>query len=946
MANLLGTVSGQIKIDVSQALAAYVSVQKAHQATNATLTRMAATWNAVGNALGVVGLGIAAALGYAAKEAANFNAQMDYFQAVSGASVSDMEAIRQKALALDQSTIFSTKDIANMFVELAKAGENAKQITGGVADAVVNLAEAAQIPLTSAVTTVVSILNAYGLSAAQAADVSDRLAGAANASILEVSDLATSLKYVSGVAHQLGLSFDETTTALDLLGNAGIKGSMGGTELRQILVSILGTTKAASGELKKLGIITKDGANQFFDASGKAKSLSEIFQILQDHLRGLNQEQQLAALKTIFNNRALSAAAILTKEGAKGFAEMNAQISGTTAADVAAKRMDNLSGDVKKLTSSLKTMAIQAGQPLQQFLREVVQDLTKLVHWFENLSPSTQSTIIHLAALAAVLLIASAALIKVVAFAIRLWETFGKLITAARFLWAILVTVGEALGEIIAVIAGSTIGILVVIVLALAGAFYLLYEKVKPVRDFFNAIGRGLRTAFEATVNWFKTLPQFFEHVWADIKEWFKDGVNAVKNAWNSVVNFFEGIGSSIEHGVESAYDAVVNFFENLPNNLAKWLASAGTAIDNFFTNLPYKIGYALGYVIGTIVRWSIEAYQKFTTWVANTSEAIGNFFYNLPGRIENWLLNAAVKFIQWFERTKADFEKWVGDVSLSIANFFENLPSNVENWLINVAVKFIEWFQRTKQEFERWITDTSVAIANFFENLPQRMWNWFLSVLDKIGNFYNQAVNWAGQIGLNFVNGILNWLNQLPGLVWQVIQNVINTFENMVSSAWDAAKNFAKGLWDGFKHGLGINSPSYIEKAMFQITDTMHSESKKIADYVKVVNGLGQQMMDLNPASVLMGGGLALTHPISPGAQLLMAAAYRQLFGGNVPSGYVVTGATGFGPSGVGSNPIQGGGGGGPTKVLEVNVYNPAKEQTSTSVTQQLTTLAAMGAF
>jgi TP901 family phage tail tape measure protein len=500
MANLLGTVSGQIKIDVSQALAAYIAVQKANRDTTNALRQISGTLNTVGNAIGVVGIGLAGALGYAAKQAADFNAQMSYFQAISGSTANDMDAIRQKALQLDQTTMFSTKDIANMFVELAKAGESAKQITGGVADAVVNLAQAAQIPLNSAVSTVVSVMNAYDLSLSQASDVSDRLAGAANASILEVSDLATSLKYVAGVAHELGISFDETTTALDLLGQAGIKGSMGGTELRQIMVSILGTTKPAAAELQKLGIITKNGANQFFDASGKAKSLSDIFQILQDHLKGLNQEQQLAALKTIFNNRALSAAAILTKEGAAGFKQMNEAMSGTTAADVAAERMDNLQGDVKKLTSSLQTMAIQAGQPLQNFLRQVVQGLTALVHWFQNLSPATQANIIHLLAIAAALLIAASALIKIVGFAVKLWETFGRLAQAAKFLWSVIAAVGEGIIDLGAAILASPIGIIIAAVVLLGVVFYLLYEKVKPVRDFFNAIGRGLRTAFEATV--------------------------------------------------------------------------------------------------------------------------------------------------------------------------------------------------------------------------------------------------------------------------------------------------------------------------------------------------------------------------------------------------------------------------------------------------------------
>ncbi len=942
MPNLLGTVSAQIKIDVTQAVAAYVKVQRANRDTITALRGVSSTLNTVGNALGVVGVGIALGLGAAAKAAADFNAQMSYFQAISGATVSQMEQIKQKALELDQTTMFSTTDIANMFVELAKAGESTSNIVGGVADAVVNLAQAAQIPLNSAVTTVVAVLNAYNLSAAQAADVSNRLAGAANASILEVSDLATSLKYVSGVANQLGISFDETTTALDLLGNAGIKGSMGGTELRQILVSLLGTTKAGAAELEKLGIITKSGANQFFEASGKAKSLSDVFQILQDHLKGLNQEQQLAALKILFNNRALAAASILTRDGAKGFAEMNAQISGTSAADVAAKRMDNLSGDVKKLTSSIKTMAIQAGQPLQQFLRSVVQDVTALVHWFENLSPATQSNIIHFIAFTAATLLLTSALVKLVAFALSLGETFTKLAEAAKFLWEVVSILGEAIAAVGAAILASPIAIIVAVVLALAAAFYLLYEKVKPVRDFFDMLGRGLRTAFEATVNWFKTLPAFFEHVWADIKQWFSDGVQAVEGAWNSVVNFFTGIGESIKNGVESAASAVVNFFESLPGKIGRALDNVGNSMANFFNNLPYKLGYWLGKALGTIIRWSFEAGQKIGEWLVSISTSMSNFFTNLPARLAAWLVRAATAIEAWVEQTKQDIGQWLIDAGVAIEKFFTILPGRLAGWLVQAATALKNFEVQAVADVASWIVRTSTSIANFFESLPARVAGWLERVITNIINWGNNAANWAGQIGLNFVNGILNFLNQLPGLAGQVLDNVITAFKNMIGDAWNAAKGFAKGLWDGFKSGLGISSPSYIERAITKISGHMMTETDKIGSYVKKINGLGQQMMDMNPAiaasvySSVLGPG-KLTE------QMKMAAEFKQLFGSSLPAGYTLTSAAGFGNGGINGLPVSNSG---TTKVVEVNVYNPVAEQSSTSVTQELRTLASMGAF
>ncbi len=937
MANLLGTVSAQMKVNVDQAVAAYMKVQVANRDTVTALRGSAATLNTVGNAMGVVGLGLAAALGYAAKSAADFNAQMNYFQAISGATVSQMDQIRAKALELDQTTMYSTKDIANMFVELAKAGESSKQIIGGVADAVVNLAQAAQIPLNTAVTTIVSVLNAFNLTAGQSADVANRLAGAANASILEVSDLATSLKYVSGVANQLGISFDETTTALDLLGNAGIKGSMGGTELRQIMVSLLGTTKAGSAELEKLGILTKQGGNEFFTASGKAKSLSDIFQILQDHLKGLNQEQQLAALKILFNNRALAAAAILTKDGASGFAAMNAQIAGTSAADVAAKRMDNLSGDVKKLTSSLQTMAIQAGQPLQQFLRSVVQSLTSLVHGFENLSPATQSNIIHMLALGAAFLIASSALIKIVAFALKLWETFGKLAIVVRFLVTILEAVGEGIAAVGAAILASPIAIIVAVVLALAAAFFFLYEKVQGVRDFFNMIGRGLRTAFEATVNWFKTLPETFEHIWNDIKQWFRDGVNAIIGSFQNAVNFFQRVGHDIANAFSTAWNSVVNFFESLPGEVGKGIDNAASAVGDFFSNLPYKLGYWLGEAIGTIVRWAIELGPKIGQAFVNMGNAIATFFTQLPGKIASWLVNTSTSIENWIGRVKQDIGQWIVSFSNAVENFFTQLPGRVASWLQTTAQKFIQWELDMTVKAGQFAEKMLNNIIGFLERLPGDVANWLGNALLKTISWGENLINLSGQIGMKVINGILNWLNQLPGLVGRIFNNVVQAFKDMVSSAFDAAKGFAEGLWNGFKHGLGIHSPSYIEVAIGNITKTMGTETDKIQSYVKKVNGLGQQMMDLNPATATnqYTAGVLSSMNGSVSSQLSQLKTFNSLMSNG--QSYYRSGSASEGNAS---------GDGGPTKVLEVNVYNPVAESTSTSATQQLRTLADMGAF
>jgi hypothetical protein len=51
--------------------------------------------------------------------------------------------------------------------------------------------------------------------------------------------------------------------------------------------------------------------------------------------------------------------------------------------------------------------------------------------------------------------------------------------------------------------------------------------------------------------------------------------------------------------------------------------------------------------------------------------------------------------------------------------------------------------------------------------------------------------------------------------------------FKSLTTKAFNAAADFASGLWNGFKKGLGINSPSFIEEALFAIQNEALSTAK-----------------------------------------------------------------------------------------------------------------------
>jgi hypothetical protein len=48
---------------------------------------------------------------------------------------------------------------------------------------------------------------------------------------------------------------------------------------------------------------------------------------------------------------------------------------------------------------------------------------------------------------------------------------------------------------------------------------------------------------------------------------------------------------------------------------------------------------------------------------------------------------------------------------------------------------------------------------------------------------------------------------------------------DGLAGAAFSKAKSIGSSLWNGFKDGMGISSPSFIEKAMFAVHDTMVDE-------------------------------------------------------------------------------------------------------------------------
>lgn len=946
MAGSLGTISGQVRLDVAQALASFAAVRTAAAAQTGALSVAGTKMSAFGKAMLVAGGALSAAFAIAINKAAEFEKKMDFFGAVTNSTGEQMAKVSALALELGRTSQFSAAQIADAFVEMGKAGISAEQITGGMAKAMVNLASAADIDLTTATNIVTSQIQAYSLAASDAAHVTDVLAGAANASIVDVQDLGVSLKYVGGVAHALGISFDSTVDALSLLGKAGIKGSTAGTSLRQIMVSLAGGTKKAKEELENLGIITADGANKFFDSTGKAKSLAEVFQILQDHTKGLTQEQQLMAFRTIFNNRALAAAEILTKAGAAGFAEMNSEISKTTAADVAAKRMDNLSGDIQKLKGNIDTLLIQAGTPFQEFLRSVVQNVTRVIQAFGALSPETQTLILRMIGI-------TGAVLTFIGITATLAGMILKIAAAARIMaatWTMLTAVTRILT--VATIQQTAAALmnpyvlLAMAVVALIAGLIILYQKSDKFREIMDAIGRGIKIGFMATVEWFKGLPKFFGDLWTRIVGWFKQGVGWAKEAWDSIVQFFVTAPGKIWAAITSLGAAIWQFMSSIPGAVTGFLSDAWNGFVNFLGQIPYLAGYVIGLLIGSFVRFAIEVGKLFWNMGSAVIDAIIWTFTKMPIIIATWLSETWTNISKFTVDSWNSFFEWCTKVINTVIEFFSQLPTRVAEFFSQLWTDSIQFFSNFIIGVNQWCIDTFNAVVEWFGKLPGRVIDFFTDMNLRMIQKGQQIKDWAMNLGRDVFNGIVDWFAKLPARCYDIISDVISVFNDMVAKALNAAKDFARGLWDGFKDGLGIHSPSYIERAMWAITDVTDAETKRLGSQVRTMQALAGEMVEKNPARAATEMNTArmisLTQGLKSQHEALMEAA-NSLF----PMGGQYSLASSYaGASRDGGKSLDGSESSREQRAIIVNNFNPIAERGSDSASKKLRTLSDMGAF
>lgn len=330
-------------------------------------------------------LGTGAAFGFAVglRQASKFEHQMSAVGAVTRATTAQLVHLRQSAIDVGMKGGFLPLEVAKAMEELGKADFNAAGTLQAL-PGVMSLARAEGVSLAKSTTLVSEALKSFQRKNEESGHVADVLSIAANRSTASVEDFGQALKYAAPNAILARKSFEEVTAALTVLASAGIKGSLGGTVVKNLMTRLGTLTKS---RLKEIGgqrvvdsiIKEKDGSLKTLDqiAIGFMKRAQELFP--KDSIK------QTGFLSSVFGLRGVPGIPVMQLKNAEGegFAELHDMMGGKNAdgtwkssgfaAENARRRMDNLTGDMIKLRSVASALNIQFMKSFEPTFRRLTQ---------------------------------------------------------------------------------------------------------------------------------------------------------------------------------------------------------------------------------------------------------------------------------------------------------------------------------------------------------------------------------------------------------------------------------------------------------------------------------------------------------------------------------------------------------------------------------------------
>lgn len=274
----------------------------------------------LGSRVALFGAAATAAVALAIKGFTDFEASIARAVGAAGGGMDDMRLFSSTAKQMGDELSragVSAAQAGDALFFIASAGFKGQQAIDALRPSL-ELAAATQTDLSSITSTVISVLNQFGLTTEETARVTNVFAAVNQASLATMEKLSDAFRDAGPAAAAMGKRIEETAAALAVFFNAGLDASTAGTSFRNIMLNLLDVTPKAKQALAQFGLTAED-------LNPQLHSLADIIDLL-------NKKQvDTATIAELVGKRAFAAFQALLKNGGDQLREMEKRLTDTNA---------------------------------------------------------------------------------------------------------------------------------------------------------------------------------------------------------------------------------------------------------------------------------------------------------------------------------------------------------------------------------------------------------------------------------------------------------------------------------------------------------------------------------------------------------------------------------------------------------------------------------------